>query len=114
LHVGRNTRHRPDRIILGELRGGEARTLLGIRNMEELLGHPVVGPSWEGMLIENILGALPATARTSFYRTSAGAEIDLVIEFSAKERWAIEIKRSLGSPAPSKGRRRSVMAGFEQ
>ena len=71
--------------------------------MEELLGHPVVGPSWEGMLIENILGALPATARTSFYRTSAGAEIDLVIEFSAKERWAIEIKRSLGSPAPSKG-----------
>ncbi len=82
---------------------GLLHALLGIRNMEELLGHPVVGPSWEGMLIENILGALPATARTSFYRTSAGAEIDLVIEFSAKERWAIEIKRSLGSPAPSKG-----------
>ena len=77
--------------------------LLGIRNMEELLGHPVVGSSWEGMLIENILGALPATARTSFYRTSAGAEIDLVIEFSAKQRWAIQIKRSLGNPAPSKG-----------
>jgi predicted AAA+ superfamily ATPase len=82
---------------------GLLHALLGIHNMEELLGHPVVGPSWEGMLIENILGALPATARTSFYRTSAGAEIDLVIEFSAKERWAIEIKRSLGSPAPSKG-----------
>ena len=82
---------------------GLLHALLGIRNMEELLGHPVVGPSWEGMLIENILGALPATARTSFYRTSAGAEIDLVIEFSAKERWGIEIKRSLGSPAPSKG-----------
>ena len=82
---------------------GLLHALLGIRDMEELLGHPVVGPSWEGMLIENILGALPATARTSFYRTSAGAEIDLVIEFSAKERWAIEIKRSLGSPAPSKG-----------
>ena len=82
---------------------GLLHALLGIRNMEELLGHPVVGASWEGMLIENILGALPATARTSFYRTSAGAEIDLVIEFSAKERWAIEIKRSLGSPAPSKG-----------
>ncbi len=82
---------------------GLLHALLGIRNMEELLGHPVVGASWEGMLIENILGALPPTARTSFYRTSAGAEIDLVIEFSAKERWAIEIKRSLGSPAPSKG-----------
>ena len=82
---------------------GLLHALLGIRSMEELLGHPVVGPSWEGMLIENILGTLPVTARTSFYRTSAGAEIDLVIEFSAKERWAIEIKRSLGSPAPSKG-----------
>ena len=82
---------------------GLLHALLGIRNMEELLGHPVVGSSWEGMLIENILGALPATAQTSFYRTSAGAEIDLVIEFSAKQRWAIEIKRSLGSPAPSKG-----------
>jgi hypothetical protein len=55
------------------------------------------------MLIENILDTLPATARPTFYRTSAGAEIDLVIEFSAKERWAIEVKRSLGNPAPSKG-----------
>ena len=82
---------------------GLLHALLGIRSMEELLGHPVVGPSWEGMLIENILSALPVTARTSFYRTSAGAEIDLVIEFSAKERWAIEIKRSLGNPAPSRG-----------
>ncbi len=82
---------------------GLLHALLGIRSMEDLLGHPVVGPSWEGMLIENILAALPATARTSFYRTSAGAEIDLVIEFSAKDRWAIEIKRSLGNPAPGRG-----------
>ncbi|MHB1700718.1 MAG: ATP-binding protein [Acidobacteriaceae bacterium] len=82
---------------------GLLHALLGIRNLEELLGHPVAGPSWEGMLIENILGALPPTARTSFYRTSAGAEIDLVIELSARERWAIEIKRSLASPAPSRG-----------
>ncbi len=82
---------------------GLLHALLGIRDMEELLGHPVVGASWEGMLLENILDALPQTARASFYRTSAGAEIDLVIEFSAKQRWAIEIKRSLGSPVPSKG-----------
>jgi hypothetical protein len=46
---------------------------------------------------------LPPTARPTFYRTSAGTEIDLVIEFSAKKRWAIEVKRSLGSPVPSKG-----------
>lgn len=82
---------------------GLLHALLGIRNREELLGHPVVGASWEGMLIENILDALPTTARPTFYRTSAGAEIDLVIEFSAKQRWAIEIKRSLSDPRPSKG-----------
>ncbi|WP_207231707.1 ATP-binding protein [Edaphobacter modestus] len=82
---------------------GLLHALLGIRDQEELLGHPVVGASWEGMLIENILHTLPATARPTFYRTSVGAEIDLVIEFSAKERWAIEVKRSLGNPAPSKG-----------
>ena len=82
---------------------GLLHALLGIRNQEELLGHPVVGSSWEGLLIEAILNSLPSTARPTFYRTSAGAEIDLVIEFSAKERWAIEVKRSLGNPAPSKG-----------
>jgi uncharacterized protein len=82
---------------------GLVHALLGIQDQEELLGHPVVGASWEGMLIENILGALPASARTSFYRTSAGAEIDLVIEFSTKDRWAIEVKRSVADPSPSKG-----------
>jgi hypothetical protein len=82
---------------------GLLHALLGIRNQEELLGHPVAGASWEGMLIENILNTLPATAQPTFYRTFTGAEIDLVIEFSAKERWAIEIKRSLSDPRPGKG-----------
>jgi predicted AAA+ superfamily ATPase len=82
---------------------GLLHALLDIRSQEQLLGHPVVGGSWEGMLIENILNTLPSTARSYFYRTSAGAEIDLVIEFGPKERWAIEMKRSIGSPAPSKG-----------
>jgi predicted AAA+ superfamily ATPase len=82
---------------------GLLHALLGICNHEELLGHPVVGSSWEGLLIENIVNALPATAHPTFYRTFTGAEIDLVIEFSAKERWAIEIKRSLSDPRPAKG-----------
>jgi predicted AAA+ superfamily ATPase len=82
---------------------GLVHALLGIRDEEELLGHPVAGASWEGVLIENILDALPSTARANFYRTSAGAEIDLVIEFSPKQRWAIEIKRSVSDPSPSKG-----------
>jgi hypothetical protein len=82
---------------------GLLHALLDIRDMETLMGHPVVGASWEGMLIENILDVLPATARPTFYRSAAGAEIDLVIEFNAKERWAIEIKRSISNPAPKSG-----------
>ena len=82
---------------------GLLHALLGIPNYEELLGHPVVGASWEGLLIENILASLPTTAQTTFYRSAAGAEIDLVIELGPKDRWAIEIKRSISDPSPSKG-----------
>ena len=82
---------------------GLVHALLNIRDREDLAGHPVVGASWEGMLIENILDSIPATTRPSFYRTAAGAEIDLILELSSKERWAIEIKRSISNPAPSKG-----------
>ena len=82
---------------------GLLHTLLGIRDQEALLGHPVVGSSWEGMLIENILSKLSTTTQAWFYRTSVGAEIDLILETAPGKRWAIEIKRSLGDPKPSKG-----------
>ena len=82
---------------------GLLHALLRIRDEEELLGHPVVGSSWEGMLIENILQRLPEAAAASFYRTADGAEIDLVIEFNHRTTWAIEIKRSLSSPRPRQG-----------
>jgi hypothetical protein len=55
------------------------------------------------MLIENILTSLPAAVRPWFYRTSAGAEIDLVLEFGSKNIWAIEIKRSISNLVASKG-----------
>jgi hypothetical protein len=82
---------------------GLVHALLGIRDKNELLGHPVVGFSWEGWILENLLAALPSTTRAWFYRTSSGAEVDLVLEMSAKERWAIEVKRSISDPAPGKG-----------
>lgn len=82
---------------------GLLHTLLGIRDQETLLGHPVVGASWEGMLIENILSTVPANTPAWFYRTAVGAEIDLVLEVKPNQRWAIEIKRSLGDPKPRKG-----------
>lgn len=81
---------------------GITHTLLGIKNFDNLLGHPVVGMSWENFVIENILSTLPGSATPYFYRTLAGAEIDLVIEFSPTKCWAIEIKRGL-TPQVSKG-----------
>jgi predicted AAA+ superfamily ATPase len=81
---------------------GLTHALLNLTNFDDLLGHPVVGASWEGFVIENLLSCLPIGATPWFYRTAAGAEIDLVIEKGGKERYAIEIKRSQ-APSVSKG-----------
>ena len=74
---------------------GLVHELLGIGDVETLLGHPVVGGSWEGFVIENLLSCVPARTEAYFYRTSAGAEIDLILKFRTGESWAIEIKRGL-------------------
>lgn len=74
--------------------------LLGIPEHEALLGHPVVGASWEGFLIENILNTAPDSMQACFYRTAAGAEINLVLEPKKGGPIAIEIKRSLSPKVP--------------
>ena len=71
---------------------GLMHSLLRIANQEELFGHPILGASWEGFVIENILSVVPASVSSGFYRTAAGAEIDLLLRFSATELWGIEIK----------------------
>lgn len=76
--------------------------LLNITDYNQLLGHPVIGGSWEGFVIENILSVAPAGVQPFYYGTPGGAAIDLILEFSAKTKWAIEIKRS-SSPTVSKG-----------
>jgi len=82
---------------------GLVHTLLGIRDQEELLGHPVVGPSWEGFVIENLLAQAAPSTNAWFYRSSAGAEIDLLLEVAGGHLHAVEIKRSVSDPRPSKG-----------
>ena len=81
---------------------GITHALLGLGDKEEILGHPVVGPSWEGFVIENLLSVAPERADAGFYRASGGAEIDLVLTFPGQRVWAIEIKRSL-DPKPVRG-----------
>ena len=81
---------------------GLTHALLNLTTFDDISGHPVLGPSWEGFVIENIISALPENFKPWFYRTTAGAEIDLVIEKSDQEKYAIEIKRSM-APSVSKG-----------
>lgn len=84
---------------------GLLHALLGLADKEAVLGHPVTGPSWEGMAIENLLAAAGEgghQVQGSFYRTSHGAEVDLVLDWSGGERWAVEIKRSL-APTVERG-----------
>ena len=76
---------------------GLLHALLNIETLDRLSGHPVVGASWEGFVLENLLAALPWRTQPLFYRTAVGAEIDLVLERPDGERWAIEIKRGLAA-----------------
>jgi predicted AAA+ superfamily ATPase len=73
---------------------GLVHALLDVGTSDQLLGHPVAGASWEGLVIEALIDAAGPDAQFSFYRTVAGAEIDLVIERGGRVAFAIEIKRS--------------------
>lgn len=80
---------------------GIVHALLGLQNFDAVLSHPVAGTSWEGFVIEQLIAAAPQ-AQASFYRTSHGAEADLVLNFRSGQTWVIEIKRS-SAPTVSKG-----------
>jgi uncharacterized protein len=80
---------------------GLVHALLGIGTHDALLSHPVVGNSWEGFALENLLDAAPLNTSSGFYRTSNGAEVDLLLDMPGHGLWAIEVKRG----ATSKPRR---------
>lgn len=74
---------------------GLVHALLSVQDKEDLLAHPVVGQSWECFAIENLLCAGMGQVQGFFYRTSGGAEIDLLLNWPDGTLWAVEIKRSL-------------------
>jgi len=74
---------------------GLLHSLANLHDLEEVLGHPLCGHSWEGYCLEQIITRLPKNYTFSHYRTQAGAEIDLVIETPRGKSIAIEIKRTL-------------------
>ena len=80
---------------------GLVHALLGLPNLDAVLGHPIAGSSWEGFVMEQLINAAPQ-AQACFYRTSNGAEVDLVLTFRNQQTWVIEIKRS-SAPTVSRG-----------
>ncbi|MGQ0641470.1 MAG: ATP-binding protein [Gemmatimonadaceae bacterium] len=75
---------------------GLVHALLGIDDREALLAHPVAGGSWEGLVLESLIAAAPNDSQAYFFRTAAGAEIDLLLKLPGhRNPWAIEIKRGL-------------------
>ena len=81
---------------------GLVHALLNIQDKETLLARPVVGQSWEGFVIENLLAGVADKSQGYFYRSSGGAEIDLLLSWPNGSLWAVEIKRSL-SPTLERG-----------
>ena len=81
---------------------GVLHALLAIPTRDALYDHPIVGSSWEGFVIETLITCAPAWTSPFYYRTSAGAEIDLLLELPGGALWAIEVKRSL-SPKVERG-----------
>src|ERR1700674_4713361 len=74
---------------------GVLHALLSVPTLDALRDHPIVGPSWEGFVMETLINCAPEWTQAFYYRTSAGAEIDLLLELPGDRLWAIEIKRSL-------------------
>jgi hypothetical protein len=80
---------------------GILHALLGITSLNDLAGHPVVGASWEGWILEQIAQLIAPQWQLSFYRTASGAEMDVVAE-RGNQKIGFEIKYS-SAPALSKG-----------
>lgn len=80
---------------------GILHALLNIATINELTGHPNAGHSWEGFVVEHICNQLPTGATASFFRTAAGAELDVVVETGSKT-LGFEVKFS-AAPKVTKG-----------
>ena len=68
--------------------------MLGIHDKEALLGHPIVGQTWESFVIETLITMYPDSTEAHYHRTSNGTEVDLLLTLPNGKLWAIEIKRS--------------------
>jgi uncharacterized protein len=81
---------------------GMFHALADITNYESLTGNLLLGSSWEGYVIQQIIAQLPYNIRPYFYRTADGSELDLLLVRGGMPVLGIEIKYS-NSPKLSRG-----------
>ncbi len=98
-NVGKRLSKRPKVYVRDS---GLLHALLGIRDLNGLIGHPIIGASWEGFVLQQVIASVPSGVQVHYYRTSGGAEIDIVLLLPDGQVWAIEVKRSL-KPTPRRG-----------
>lgn len=103
-NVGKRLTKRPKMYVRDS---GILHALLGIRTFDELLSHPIAGPSWEGFVLQQITASAGGNVQVAFYRTSGGAEVDIVVQFDDGELWTIEVKRS-SAPTIRRGHREAI------
>lgn len=75
--------------------------LLNVADANSLHAHPVIGTAWEGLVVEQVAAHAPAGVQLNYFRTAAGAEIDIVLTLGER-RFAFECKYS-AAPKPTKG-----------
>ena len=80
---------------------GILHALTAVTTMNDLLGRPWIGASWEGFIIDSIIASASPAVDASFYRTAKGAEMDLVLD-RGDVRVAVECKASI-APKPERG-----------
>ncbi|WP_373061363.1 ATP-binding protein [Gemmatimonas sp.] len=83
---------------------GLLHALLAIESLDDVLSHPVVGASWEGFVIEQLIAAAGSDRLPLYFRTEKGAEVDLLFERGGRVEMLIEIKRT-AAPTVSRGLR---------
>lgn len=81
---------------------GLTHTLLDLETLNDILGHPSAGASWESFAVDNLILAAGDRRTPYYYRTEDGAEVDLIFERGGNIEMAIEIKRST-APTLSRG-----------
>jgi predicted AAA+ superfamily ATPase len=81
---------------------GLLHALLDISNEEALYGHPVVGGSWEGFVLQQLIATAPDDLSVYFYQTHQGAEADMLVVKDEKPVMAIDIQLNR-SPKASRG-----------